>query len=175
MSSLSELSVQKSSYSHKHAVILFNTRTLAQLVVILLIATLSRGLYYSGYIYTHSTAFQSINISTHSCTESPVHLPTVMQGPIISVLMTLVIQTAQRLLEIYKNTSIQGINLSQYKLYDVGMCWYYCTEDISYQSVWAIILQIYKCIAQYLWTLLCTGPFCPIWFNIFDSICNFSQ
>lgn len=99
--SLSELSVQKSSYSHKHAVILFNTRTLAQLVVILLIATLSRGLYYSGYIYTHSTAFQSINISTHSCTESPVHLPTVMQGPIISVLMTLVIQTAQQLLEIY--------------------------------------------------------------------------
>lgn len=62
--SFSELSVQKSSYSHKHAVILFNTRTLAQLVVILLIATLSQGLYYSGYIYTHSTAFRSINIST---------------------------------------------------------------------------------------------------------------
>lgn len=62
--SFSELSVQKSSYSHKHSVILFNTRTLAQLVVILLIATLSQGLYYSGYIYTHSTAFRSINIST---------------------------------------------------------------------------------------------------------------
>lgn len=62
--SFSELSVQKSSYRHKHSVILFNTRTLAQLVVILLIATLSQGLYYSGYIYTHSTAFRSINIST---------------------------------------------------------------------------------------------------------------